>query len=64
MLVGRFGNTSGAAFIEAYISLPDLALAGPVSFLVDTGADQTMLMPVDATRLGVDHAQLTNPSEG
>lgn len=66
MLEGRFGNTSGAPYIEARISFPRLRLSGPVSFLVDTGADATVLMPADTRRLGVDFRALRNPttSEG
>ena len=59
MLVGRFGNTSGAPYMAAHISIPRLNVHGSVSFLMDTGADQTVLMPVDAIRLGVNYALLT-----
>lgn len=66
MLRGRFGNTSGAPYLEAHIFLPRLKLRGLVSFLVDTGADGTVLMPADAKRLGVKFKSLKNPtvSEG
>ncbi|MGH6829179.1 MAG: retropepsin-like aspartic protease [Rhizomicrobium sp.] len=36
---------------------------GPVSFLVDTGADCTVLMPTDAAKLGVDFTKLTVTEE-
>jgi hypothetical protein len=32
---------------------------GVVSFLLDTGADTTVLMPTDAVRLGVDFSRLS-----
>ena len=66
MLEGRFGNTSGAPYIEARISFPRLQLWGLVSFLVDTGADGTVLMPTDSKKLGIDFKSLGNPttSEG
>jgi predicted aspartyl protease len=66
MLEGRFGNTSGAPYIEARVSFPRLRLRGLVSFLVDTGADGTVLMPADSNKLGIDHKSLRNPttSEG
>lgn len=66
MIRGRFGNTSGAPYLEAHIFLPRLKLRGLVSFLVDTGADGTVLMPTDAKKLGVKFKSLRNPtvSEG
>jgi hypothetical protein len=66
MLEGRFGNTSGAPYIEARVSFPRLKLWGLVSFLVDTGADGTVLMPTDSKKLGIDFRALKNPttSEG
>ena len=44
--------------MAAQIILPRLGVSGLVSFLLDTGADQTVLMPADALRLNLDHAQL------
>jgi len=66
MIEGRFGNTSGAPFIEARVSFPRLKLRGLVSFLVDTGADGTVFMPADSKKLGIDFRSLHNPdtSEG
>src|SRR5262245_39152062 len=61
MLEGRFGNTSGAPYMEARISIPRLNLRGLVSFLVDTGADGTVIMPIDSRKLGIDFASLRNP---
>lgn len=37
-------------------------MEGVVSFVFDTGADTSMLMPLDAKDLGVDHAVLRNPA--
>jgi hypothetical protein len=66
MLEGRFGNTSGAPYVEARVLFPRPALRGLVSFLVDTGADGTVLMPADSKKLGIDFSSLGNPttSEG
>jgi hypothetical protein len=43
-----------------------LALQGDISFLVDTGADKTLLMPLNSLTLGVDFSKLTGeePSVG
>jgi len=60
MLRGRFGDTSGAPYLEAHVSFPRLGLRGLVSFLVDTGADATVLMPPDSMKLGVDFRSLKN----
>jgi predicted aspartyl protease len=62
MLIGRFGNTTGAPYLEASVTLPRIGVRGLVSFLVDTGADITMLMPSDARKLAVDYKNLRNPT--
>jgi hypothetical protein len=61
MLLGRFGNTSGRPYLEGRLVLTRLGLAADISFIVDTGADKTVVMPLDGTRLGVDYANLTRP---
>lgn len=40
--------------------LPRLGVQGDFSFLVDTGADQTFLMPGDGLTMGLDYSQLQN----
>lgn len=62
MIEGRFGDTTGAPYMEARVSFPRLALRGLVSFLVDTGADGTVLMPTDTRKLGIDFHSLRDPS--
>jgi predicted aspartyl protease len=61
MLEGRFGNTSGAPFFEGRIIFPRLGVRGLVSFLVDTGADATIITPLDGGKLGIDYSALRNP---
>lgn len=58
MFSGRFGETSGRPYIEAQVILPRLKMSSGVSFIVDTGADQTVLMPLDAVRLGINYRRL------
>lgn len=53
MITGRFGDTSGRPFIEGRLILPRLNIQGDISFLMDTGADSSMVMPSDARRLGI-----------
>jgi hypothetical protein len=53
MLTGRFGAASGRPYIEGRIHFPRLKVHGDVSFLLDTGADHSVLMPSDAIRLNV-----------
>jgi len=60
MLSGRFGNTTGRPYLEALVILPRLKIESGVSFLVDTGADQTVLMPVDAIKMGINYARLVS----
>ena len=62
MIEGRFGNTSGAPYLEARVSSPRLGLRGLVSFLVDTGADGTVFMPADSKKIGIDFKSLINPT--
>ena len=38
-----------------------LNVSGPVTFLVDTGANISLLSLADATRLGVDYAKRVSP---
>jgi predicted aspartyl protease len=44
--------------MAAHVFVPSQNVYGPVSFLVDTGADATVLMPVDIQRLGIDYGRL------
>ena len=60
MLRGRFGDTSGRPYIEGHVLLPRLGWSGNVSFIFDTGADTTLLMPLDAQRMGIDYGMLEN----
>jgi Aspartyl protease len=62
MLEGRFGNTTTAPYLEGHIFFPRLGLRGLVSFLVDTGADGTVLMPADSKKLNVNFRSLRNPN--
>src|ERR1700742_4021137 len=58
-LVGRYGDTSGRPYYEGIIFIPSLKIHGQVSWLVDTGADNTVLAPTDALKMGVDYSKLT-----
>mgnify|MGYP001584178326 CR=1 FL=1 len=42
---------------------PRLGVSGGVSFLVDTGADSSLLCPTDAILMGVDFTKITKASE-
>lgn len=58
MLKGRFERFSGRPTVDCYIDVKSLSISGVVPFLIDTGADVTVLMPGDAASLGVDHDAL------
>lgn len=62
MLIGRFGDTSGAPYLEGRLYIPRLGIGGNISFLVDTGADETTLMPADGMRMNLPYEQLENPA--
>ena len=63
MIIGSFGEGSGRPLIEGKIILPRLAIEGDVSFLMDTGADTSVLMPSDAKNLGVPYNLLEGHRE-
>ncbi len=63
MLRGRFGDTSGRPYIEGHVFLPRLEKRGNVSFIFDTGADTSLLMPVDGRRMGIDFDDLGDMEE-
>jgi hypothetical protein len=63
MLTGRFGDTSGRPYIEGRLIFPALKISGDISFLIDTGADRSLLHPDDGIRLGIDYANLTGNAE-
>ncbi len=53
MITGRFNALLGRPQIEGRIYIPRFNVEGEVTFLLDTGADRTMLMPADAFMLGI-----------
>jgi len=64
MLEGRFGGTTRRPYVEGrLILLGDQQPTSDVSFLIDTGADSTMLMPADAVRMGIDFGQFRRQTE-
>ena len=63
MLIGRFGDTTGAPYVEGRVVFPRLGIHGDVSFLVDTGADTSLLSAMDAIHIGIDFGRITRRSE-
>lgn len=64
MLNGRYGETSGRPYVEGRLAIPRLGIRTNISFCIDTGADRTILMPVDSMRLKIDFGLLGNRVEG
>lgn len=64
MITGRRGGTTGRPYIEGRLALPHLPdnLWAYCSFIVDTGAEKSVLMPVDARRMGLDRSKLSHPT--
>lgn len=58
MLRGYFNEQTGRPQIDSHIEIYELHIGGPISFLIDTGADRTVLMPSDALRMGLDYSLL------
>lgn len=63
MLRGRFGDTTGRPYLEGRLLIPRLGIDANISFLVDTGADTSLLSPADAFEMGVDYSLLTGETE-
>ncbi|MYE23910.1 MAG: hypothetical protein F4Y01_08215 [Gammaproteobacteria bacterium] len=59
MLRGKFGASTGQPLFQATISIPKLAVVRELSFVFDTGADGTTLMPTDAVAMGIDYGALS-----
>ena len=67
VLLGRIGDTSGSPYIEGQLFIPRLDVRSNISFLVDTGADSTTLLPSDTLKLGISYEDLrlnSHPSVG
>ena len=62
MITGRFGNTTGRPYVGGRLLLPRIHASANLSFLVDTGADKSTLMPADAIRMNIDHKKLIKPT--
>ena len=62
MLKGLFRSETGAPIVEGHVAFPRLDRRGVVFFLVDTGADGTVLMPGDCDKLKIDYGTLVNPT--
>jgi hypothetical protein len=60
MIRGYFGGHPNRRrpFVIADLAIPALAVVGTVHFLVDTGADSTVLAPRDAASLRLDFGRL------
>lgn len=59
MIRGRYSlDGRRRALVSAYVSIPSQNLLGEVIFLIDTGADTTVLAPRDALKLQLDVAPL------
>lgn len=59
MLEGWFGRgRAGEPRLGGLLSMPSLSVNGPVSFLVDTGADSSLIHSSTLAQLGADAAKL------
>ena len=59
MIQGRFGDTSKSPYVEGRLRIPGLRIESNVSFLVDTGAESTVLLPEDVVRMKLDYSALS-----
>ena len=63
MPTGHF-DEGGAPRIGGRLRIPSLAISGYIDFLVDTGADNTVLFIDDGDRLGLPYNELPPPTPG
>ncbi len=61
MIRGLLSGSPGRLrpFVEVQIAIPSISIAGKAQLLVDTGADSTLLGPLDALYLGIDTTRLS-----
>lgn len=62
MISGYF-EPDGIPYVDCHLFLPRLGCHGRVRFLIDTGADTTILHPDAASELGCPFDDLVNPDE-
>ena len=62
MIVGYF-TSDGIPWVDCDLLLPRFGLKAPVTFLVDTGSDTTILHPADGRTLRCPFDLLENPAE-
>ena len=60
MIRGRF-DADGRPFLEARVYIRSLKISADIPFLVDTGADRTVVMPTDGARLNINYEKLSDP---
>jgi hypothetical protein len=58
MIRGRFGDTSGRPFIEGRLIIKKLRVYDYFSFCIDTGSDETVLLPSDSRKTSLDFSKL------
>ena len=58
MIRGRFG-VAGRPYVNGLLTLPRLSIVSEIRFLVDTGADTSLVAPSDAFGSGVDYSLRT-----
>jgi hypothetical protein len=62
MLRGRFGDTSGQPYIEGRLLIKKLQVCSFFSFCIDTGSDDTVLLPIDSGTIPIDFSKLNEIS--
>ncbi len=58
MLQGWYEEVTGRPYLKGRLFLPRLQVRQDLDFIVDTGADSTVLMPGDGLSAGLDYSML------
>jgi len=57
MIRGRFGDTSGQPYVEGRLLIKQLKICEFISFCIDTGSDETVLLPADSSKMPLDFSK-------
>ena len=60
-ILGRIDQRPKRPFVCATLLCPDLSIEKEVQFAIDTGSQDSVIMPVDAWQMKIDYGRLQKP---
>lgn len=58
MIIEGYVTEKGEVYVPALLIIQELGIADEMTFLLDTGAERTIISEGDAERLGIDYSKL------